>query len=251
MIRFFLILSFLLSSSLFAATDARKIMEDIEAHNSGFVGSTSQMEMILIDAYNKQVKREMSTITKEDAKASEDKSITEFTKPLDVKGTKLLTWTMPTETNKLWLYLPRFKRVKKINSSGQAGSFMGSEFSYEDIAGQQIDKYTYKLLSEDDEHWVIEATPKDKSGYSKTISTYSKKYFVPVKTQYFDRKGDLLKESEANNIQPYTVGQKTIFYPEKVEMKNVQTKKSSIIEWKERKIGVNHSDNLFKSHKLK
>ena len=233
-----------------ANTDGRKIMENIEKLNSGFKGSTSQMKMTLIDAYGKQVERKMKTITKEDGQNNEDKSITEFVKPLDVKGTKLLTWTQPKDTNKLWLYLPRFKRVKKINSSGQAGSFMGSEFSYEDIAGHQIDKYTYRLLEENEQHWVIESTPTKDSGYSKTITTYSKKYAIPVKTQYFDRKGDLLKVSTATDPTAYKVATKTIYYPERVEMKNVQNKKASVIEWEKRQIGVAHPDNKFKSHKL-
>lgn len=244
-------LSFIVKAAETVETkDARKIMEQIKKISAGFIGSESQMKMTLIDAYNNQVVRELDSTTLE-GKNDEDKSITEFTAPLDVKGTKLLTWAKAKESNELWLYLPKFKRVKKINSNNQSGSFMGSEFSYEDIAGHQLDKYTYKLLNEDPKSWVIEFTPTEKSGYSYTINTYSKEYSFPTKVEYYDRKKELLKLSNAEGLETHTVNGKKFYFPSKITMKNVQTKKSSIIEWSNRKMGIKHSEMLFRSDRLK
>jgi hypothetical protein len=177
--------------------------------------------------------------------------ITEFIKPKDIKGTKLLTWTNKNESNKQWLFLPKFKRVKKINSKNQSGSFMGSEFSYEDIGGQVLDKYTYKLLSEDKVNWEVESTPKKKSGYSKMITTISKSDLSPVKVQYFDRRSELLKESALSKFNNYAVGKKKFIIADKIIMQNVQTKKKSIIEWTSRTLGAKLLDRDFKSSKLK
>jgi len=186
----------------------------------------------------------------EDTKAG-NKSITTFIKPLDVKGTKLLTWTSKVGDNKQWLYLPRFKRVKKINSKNQTGSFMGSEFSYEDIAGNDINKYKYKLLSENKTNWVVESVPTVKSGYTKTISTINKTTLHPTKVEYFNRRNELMKISTLENFKEYTVNGKKINYANKINMKNLQNNKMSVIEWKKRKIGVSLSKNIFKSTKLK
>lgn len=227
-----------------------EVMQKVEKKGQGFIGSEAQMKMILIDAHGTQVERIMEASVLENNKEG-DKSITEFVKPADIKGTKLLTWTLVDDDNKQWLYLPKFKRVKKINSKNQAGSFMGSEFSYEDIGGQVLDKYTYKIQSEDKETWTIESTPKKKSGYTKLITKISKTDLTPLEIKYFDRRGELLKESTISDFKTYKVGDKSFLLANKIEMKNVQTQKRSIITWDDRKLGLKLKENQFKSSKLK
>lgn len=243
-----LILS-LFSLSAFAITGL-EVMQKVKAHNEGFGGTTSEMKMELIDAHGNTVERVMSAVLKEDAKNG-DKSITSFEKPLDIKGTKLLTWTMKDGPNKQWIFLPKFKRVKKINASNQAGSFMGSEFSYEDIGGQEISKYNYKLISENADQWVVESISKEKSGYSKMVTVISKTIFNPLKVEYFDRRGELLKRSILEDYKLFTVNSKKINMANKITMVNIQTKKKSIITWNKRNLGVKLNENDFKSSKLK
>lgn len=243
------LLSLLIMTSTYAITGL-EVMQKVDKANDDFKGSSSQMSLTLINAYGEKLDRVMQSSVLEDQKEG-NKSITEFVEPLDVKGTKLLTWTMKEENNKQWLYLPRFKRIKKITSSGQSGSFMGSEFSYEDIAGNELSKYEYKLLKEDDKTWTVESKPKVDSGYSKIVTMIDKSKLIPIKAQYFDRKGDLLKISTMSDIAQYKVYGKTFNFANKIKMENVQTKKSSIISWKERKLGVSHKESDFKSTKLK
>lgn len=241
-------LAALLCANSFAMTGL-EVMQKVDKANSGTIGSESEMTMTLIDANGNKVEREMESMTIESDKG--DKSVMEFLRPLDVKGTKLLTWTLKDESNQQWLYLPQFKRVKKINSKNQSGSFMGSEFSYEDIAGEELEKYTYKLLSEDKKTWKVESVPKETSGYSKLITVISKEKMNPLSVEYYDRRGDLLKQSELTNYDSQKVGKKTFHLANKIEMKNAQTKKSSIIEWKKRKLGVKNKEGDFKSNRLK
>lgn len=239
----------LISLNSFALTGL-ELMQKIEKKNEGFIGSESEMKMILIDAHNTKVERIMNAKVLENSKEG-DKSITSFVKPKDIKGTKLLTWTIKEDTNKQWLFLPKFKRVKKINSKNQSGSFMGSEFSYEDIGGQVIDKYTYKILSETDKQWVVESVPKKKSGYSKMKTVVAKKNLNATSVQYFDRRGELLKESTLSNFKTYKVGKKEFYLADKITMVNKQTQKKSVIEWTTRKMGLKLKKNDFKSSKLK
>ncbi|MBC77798.1 MAG: hypothetical protein CME64_17465 [Halobacteriovoraceae bacterium] len=232
------------------AMSARDIMEKMENANSGIGGVKGQMTMVLVDAQGNKVERSLTTQTLE-GKEEGDKSILEFKTPLDVKGVKLLTWTIKDAPNKQWLYMPRFKRVKKINSRNQSGSFMGSEFSYEDIAGRQIDKYTYKLIQEDENTWTIESTPKSKSGYSKLVSIFSKAKMNPTKTTYFDRRGNPLKVAIMKNFSIHKVGGKSFHLADTIEMTNTQTKKESILKWENREVGISLNKNEFKSTKLK
>lgn len=241
---------FLILPSLVFALTGREVMEKVDKKGDGFIGSSSQMTLTLINAYGDKIDRVMKSKVLENNKDG-NKSITEFVEPKDVKGTKLLTWTRKVESNKQWLYLPRFKRIKKISSSGQSGSFMGSEFSYEDIAGNELDKYTYKLLKENDKTWTIESKPKEESGYSKIISEIDKKRLIPINAQYFDRKEELLKKSSMDKFKDYDVNKKSFTFANYIKMENIQTKKSSIIEWKKRELGVKHKESNFKSTKLK
>jgi hypothetical protein len=245
----YLVTLLILSTQAFAITGL-EVMKKVEQNGKDFIGSVSELKMTLIDAHGASVERVMSAKVLENDKAG-DKSITEFIKPKDIKGTKLLTWTSKKESNKQWLFLPKFKRVKKINSKNQSGSFMGSEFSYEDIGGQVISKYTYKLLSEDKTNWEVESIPNKKSGYSKMITTISKIDLSPIKVKYFDRRGELLKESTLSNFNSYTAGKKKFSIADKIIMLNMQTKKKSIIEWTSRKLGAKLKDRDFKSSKLK
>lgn len=238
-----------ISSSVFALT-GREVMEKIKAKNENYVGTKAKMVMTLIDAHGNKVERIMSSKVLEDNKNG-DKSITAFEKPLDVKGTKLLTIASSKGTNKQWLYLPKFKRVKKINAKNQSGSFMGSEFSYEDIAGQSINNYNYKILSEDDKNWTVESKPIEKSGYSKMITVISKDKLNPLSVKYYDRKGELLKVSTLEQFKAYKVKGKTFDLANKISMENKQTKKKSVIVWTERKLGVKLKPAQFKSTKLK
>ena len=77
-----------------------------------------------------------------------DKSIFIFEHPRDVSGTAVLTFTHKHGPDDQWLYLPALKRVKRISSDNKSGSFVGSEFAYEDLSSQEVEKYTYKWIQD-------------------------------------------------------------------------------------------------------
>lgn len=257
-----LIFTWLFTFNLYAAkatpeAKGMAIAKKMEKANKGFIGETSSMEMILIDAYGAKITRKLNGKSLEVADDG-DKSLSTFLSPADVKGTKMLTISHKGDDDDQWLYLPSLRRVKRIKSSSKSSAFMGSEFSYEDLGSQEIEKYTYKWLRDEknkkgDVFWVLERKPKDSknSGYSKNIMWVSKKLLNPTKIEYYDRKNELLKVSTATNYTSYNVKGKKIWRPGKIHMKNVQTKKQSIFTWKEREIGVKHPDRLFSKNKLK
>ena len=125
-----------------------------------------------------------------------NKTLTIFDEPLDVKGTALLSFSHKHGNDDQWLYLPALKRVKRIASSNMSGPFMGSEFAYEDIASQEVEKYTYKYIGEESfegkEALLIERYPVDKhSGYTRQPVWVDKERYIPLKVDYYDRKNAL------------------------------------------------------------
>jgi len=246
-------------SGTYAATAEQKgleIAKKMEAANNGFKGEESQMEMVLIDAYGAQTKRVMKGLVQE-VKGDGDKSISIFENPKDVKGTKMLTHSHKGDDDDQWLYLPTVRRVKRISSSNKSSSFMGSEFSYEDLGSQEIEKYNYKWVKDvkigkkGAKGWVVERIPKSNSGYTKMTMTIAEAYMNPIRVEYYDRKKELLKVAKFSNFKKYNIDGKKMWRSNKIEMDNVQTKKRSIFEWKDRRVGVDHSNRTFLKSSLK
>lgn len=241
----------------FAETPAEKglrIAREMEAQNQGFSGESSKMKMVLIDAHGSRVEREMTGKVMEVSDGG-DRSLMTFESPLDVRGTKMLTWSYKEQDDDQWLYLPSVRRVKRITSRNQSASFLGSEFSYEDLGSQEIDKFNYLFVRDDKidqkDVWVLERTPKKSSGYSKQIMYVLKDVKTPQKVEYFDRRGELLKTATFSDIKPHQHEGRTFHRAGKIHMKNVQTQKESIFEWTQRTLGVTHNVSDFEQRALR
>ena len=221
-----------------------------EQANDGFVGEYSAMEMVLINAHGDKTTRKLTTDTAE-TDGDGDKSVSTFEWPADVKGTKMLTWTHKSEDDDQWLYLPSLKRVKRISSKNKSGSFMGSEFAYEDLGSQEVEKYSYLYLRDEAmegrDCYVMERNPvSKKSGYSKQVVWMAKDILNPVRIDYYDRKGELLKVGVFRDYREMD----GFWRVHEIEMKNVQTLKSSVITWSEREIGKVFDESRFISESL-
>ena len=125
------------------ASDAEglRIATEVDIRDRGFRDTTSKMTMTLFDQYGNTTSRSIRSKTLEGS-GEGDLSLVIFDTPKDVQGTAFLSHTKKSGTDDQWLYLPALKRVKRIASSNQSGPFMGSEFAYEDISSQELEKST-------------------------------------------------------------------------------------------------------------
>ena len=233
-----------------AAKEGLRIAELNDRANQGFKSEASVMEMKLINAYGDVTTRRMRNQIQEGTNEG-DMSVSIFEWPADVKGTKMLTHTKKEGDDKQWLYLPAIKRVKRISSKNKSGSFMGSEFSYEDLASQEVEKFTYQFIGETTfkgrKVWHMSRVPVDKrSGYSKQVTWVDQEYHGPLKIEYFDRKGDLLKVGQFLEYKKFG----KYWRVDRIEMENVQTKKRSVITWLERNLGSSVDEELFDSETM-
>ena len=227
-----------------------RIATETDKFNEGYAGETSQMEMVLINAHGDETTRKMDSKVLEQSNDG-DRSIITFLSPADVKGTKMLTWTHKKENDDQWLYLPSLKRVKRISSRNKSGAFMGSEFAYEDLGSQEVEKYTYKWLRDEKidgrPSWVMERVPTDKrSGYSKQVYWVDQEYRQATKIDFFDRKGEILKTFTFEGYTQYG----KYWRPTKIEAVNHQTKKRSRLTWQGRKLGTAPPKDAFSKDAL-
>jgi len=122
------------------------------------------------------------------------KSIMVFKAPAAVKNTRFLQIENDGRDNDKWIYLPALGRVRRISSSEGSSSFMGSDFTYDDMETRELEEDTHKLLREEKlgkyDCYVIESISKDidDSQYSKRISWVSKDSFIPVKGELYSKK---------------------------------------------------------------
>lgn len=184
-----------------------EIAIEADKRDTGFGDSVTELKMILRNKQGEESTREMKNKTLE-VKGDGDKSLVVFEEPRDVKGTAFLSHTHKSGPDDQWLYLPALKRVKRIASNNKSGPFMGSEFAYEDISSQEVEKYTYKFLKEESidgmDCFVIEKYPVDeKSGYTRQIVWYDKAEYRPQKTDFYDRKNELLKTLHYHDYNKY------------------------------------------------
>ena len=149
---FVAIASALMTTGAFASPEkGLEIAIEADSRDKGFGDSTAQITMTLMDKYGQSTKRAIRNRTFE-VDNEGDKSLVIFDSPGDVRGTAFLSHTKKADSDNQWLYLPALKRVKRIASSNKAGPFMGSEFSYEDIASQEVEEYTYNYLRDEEQH---------------------------------------------------------------------------------------------------
>lgn len=243
-----------LSINAFAETPqekGRKIAHEADEKDTGFSDSTANMTMTLKNRAGKTSRRIIRIKTLE-AKGG-DKSLSLFDEPRDVKGTAMLTFSHGLKADDQWLFLPALKRLKRINSRNKSGPFMGSEFAFEDLSSQEVEKYTYKYLREEacGQGWkchVTERTPAYKySGYSKQITWLDTKELRPVKVAFYDRKNSLLKTLQATGFKQY-LGK--YWRPSMMSMVNHQTGKSTTLQWSNYKFKTGLSSRDFNKKSL-
>jgi len=229
-----------------------QIMKEVALRDDGFGDSQSDMKMILRNQNGNESTRVLNMRTLE-VKGDGDKSLSVFSKPRDIRGTAFLSFTHALDADEQWIYLPALKRVKRISSSNKSGPYLGSEFAFEDLTSFEVEKYTYKYLKEDvfNGHpcFIIESYPQyEYSGYTRYIAWIDKERYIPLKTDYYDRKNALLKTLENKGYQQY-LGQ--YWRAGEMLMTNHQNGKSTVLLWENYSFRNGFSDRDFDKNSLK
>ena len=131
-----------------------------------------------------------------------------FEEPSSVKGTRFLTIEKSGSADDRWIYLPELKKIRRVAASEGSGSFMGTDFSYDDISSQSrsVTMDTHRLLREEklgsSSCYVIESAPKDTSyQYSKMIQWIDKGNQMALKIEMYNKRGELVKTVDISGIK--------------------------------------------------
>jgi hypothetical protein len=185
----------------------------------------ARVTMRLVSRDGKERVRELTMSRRDLQDGGEQRYFLYFHRPPDVRDMALLVWKYPGKDDDRWLYMPALKLVRRIAASDKHTSFVGSDFSYEDVSGREPEEDTHRLIREDKvggrDAYVAESVPKDPASadFSKKLSWIDKATWLPLKEEYYDRRGDLARVFTAEEVKEiqgfWTVSRRV--------MKNVQT----------------------------
>ncbi len=240
-----------------AASDAEArglaIAQEAERRDAGWRDSTVKAVMLLKDRRGQTRERSLRMWMLEKPGNAGDKTLTIFDTPPDMKGTIFLAHAVAGRDDNLWLYLPSLKRVKRISSSNKTGAFFGSEFAYEDIAAQEIGKFTYRYLGDKPcgglTCYVVERRPAyANSGYSALVTFFGSKEYRVQRIEYMDRKG---RQMKVLSLSGYRVYAGRYWRPARLLMENLKTGKSTVLTYSDYSFGTGLSDADFDPGRLR
>jgi hypothetical protein len=257
-----LLLTGFLTPSLSASDlTATEIMRRVIKRDDGKT-SISEMTMILIDKRNSQRVRKMKAFRKDYEDVT--KSISFFLSPADVRNTAFLSydWEDDEKEDDNWLYLPALRKVKRISAGNRKESFMGSDFTYADMNGLEIDDWDFRFLKDSEvvngqDCWVIEAEPKaakkntviDEIGYVMAVSWVRKDIFMTIQAKSYvqrDKKIKYFTASDIENIQGIWTAKKLTMATTKGNRLEHQT----VLVFDNIQYNTGVDDTLFTTHRM-
>jgi hypothetical protein len=240
------------------AATAREVLDrarELNETERKWTDRSQKLDITIVDRRGGTRERVLELVQK---KYEDDtsKTILFFNSPPEIKDTGFLQWVDPHSQNQQWLYLPELKRVRQISGSSKRESFMGTDFSYEDLAiASEILDWTEADAEAEIEReepcgaekcWVIAFTPKAKElAYARLRAWLDDQYRLR-RFEFQNDKGDVLKRLEILDIR--NVGAVPTAF--RFEMDNLRGGSRTIVVFEEVKYDTGVADSMFTERRL-
>jgi hypothetical protein len=166
--------------------------------------SRLEMTMRLFDRQGRARERSLTVSTRRGTGTRGDRVLVRFSAPSDIRGTGFLVWEDPRAEDERFLFLPALGRVRRIAGAETQESFVGSDLSYEDIGGRELDDYSYAFAPgeatwtgpDGQAHpvWRLESRARSSdAAYPRVVSVIRKDNAVVVAAEVFNARGELEK----------------------------------------------------------
>lgn len=214
---------------------ASQILEKVDDIINAPKDQDLKIKLVLIDKEGKEKIREMSMLQK-----GSDKRMVKFLSPADQKGIAFLS--LPDDI--MYLYLPAFKKVRRISSHVKNTKFAGTDFTYEDMeAKRYLEKWLPELIKKEDSHYILQLNPKEgvKTDYSKLIMWVRTDNFYPTKIEHYDKGNKLYKVMVREKIEKV----KEYWISKQSEMEDLKEKHKTKMLLEDVKFDSGLSDEFF------
>ena len=232
--------------------DAGQIMS--KSRDLSITGSLSANINLTITEKGGATRNRTISITTKSYPDGLEKRFIKFIEPADVRGTAMLVVDNKNTADEMWIYLPAFKKTRRIVTSEKGKSFMSSEFTNADMSSPTLSDFTNKHLDKSgtNNQWIIESTPindnkADEYGYSKKVSYISIDKNQVLKMEFYNFDNELFKTIEITNIYPLTDGK---YLVKDMIASNLFTNRKSEISFSNINYGVKVEDSFFSIQNL-
>lgn len=189
-----------------AQEDATEIMKKshLAYYYAGDDG-VAEVTMTMLDKKGKERNREFTMLRLDLEDGGKQMYYTYFKKPSDVSRLTFMVHKTPDGNDQRWIYVPAVDLVKPISADDKNSSFVGSDFTYEDVSGRHWSEDNHKLLESSELDgkpvWVIESIPKNEyGGFARKVSFIDKANYLPLNEEYYDKKGEMVRLFHADKI---------------------------------------------------
>lgn len=211
---------------------AVEIME--RSHGAYYYAGTDargRLYMELIDADGGKRIRDMTMLRRNQEEKGSQKYFIYFHAPGDVRRLTFMIWKYSDREDDRWIYVPAVDLIRRIAAEDKYSSFVGSDFSYEDISGRDVAEDTHTIVREEKlanrDVIVIESIPRSDAAFTKRISWIDRENFLPLKEEFYDAQNQLQRIFTADIVEDIAVGEGDgrRIYPTvmKRTMRNVRT----------------------------
>lgn len=235
------------------AQDATEIMK--KSHMAYYYAGNdgaAEVTMRLIDKKGGERIREFTMLRIDKADGGDQKYYTYFKKPSDVSRLTFMVYKSATGNDQRWIYVPSIDLVKPISADDKNSSFVGSDFTYEDVSGRHWTEDNHKSLPDGQIDgkavYVTESVPKKPyKGFAKSISYIDKDTYLPLQEEYFDDKGEMIRRLHADKIEVID-GIPTVTVR---SMENLKKGSKTIVEFSKITYNIGLKDDIFTERYLK
>jgi outer membrane lipoprotein-sorting protein len=176
------------------------------------------------------------------------KTLVHFTDPPELRGVTLLSINEPGLTDRQWIYTPATERVRSVPPRERSERFVGSDFTYEDIAEHSLDDFVYQMLPTEDmmdnhKTFKVEATPvaPDRSQYKYIYYWLAQDVPCILHAEMYDQDGHMLREMHASGLRK----ESGIWGARKTEMRTVPDGTKTVLTIDEIHFNTGLDESLF------
>ncbi len=164
----------------------------------------ARVSMTLINPQGKQRTRELTMLRRDFGTDGDQRYFIYFHAPADVRGMTFMVWKYPAKEDDRWIFIPSISLVRRIAANDKRSSFVGSDFTYEDISGRDVGDETHSLLRSEDLNgqpcFVIESVPVENADYAKRVSWIDRERRLPIKEEFLDAHGEVVRRFTADEV---------------------------------------------------
>ncbi|MBT4763023.1 MAG: outer membrane lipoprotein-sorting protein [Bdellovibrionaceae bacterium] len=219
---------FIPTQAIAKSLSAKQILDKVEKVTS-IPQETAFLEMTITNSDN-EVQKRVLVIKRKNTK-NEQKALIRINEPKDLEGLGVLTINKDDKEQQ-WLYLPSTEKTRRILSGNKKSRFLDSDLSYEDLSLSTYKSFKNTIQKKLKNNTVIiESVAKNKIGtsYSKIKSWINIKNFKILKSEYFDKKGKLVKKM---SFSKYKKHKKRYFRARLITVHDLKRKSKTVLKLK-------------------